>query len=77
MHWRNKDEQMIWHFKHHFLSILANEDGAFPLYLWDLLLLEAKLTVNLLRQATINPKISTWEYFNGPFDFNIRLLWSQ
>jgi hypothetical protein len=31
---------------------------------------QAKLTVNLLRQATINPKISAWEYFNGPFDFN-------
>jgi hypothetical protein len=32
--------------------------------------LKAKLTFNLLRQATINPKISTWEYFNGPVDFN-------
>ncbi len=28
------------------------------------------MTVNLLRQATINPKISSWEYFNGLFDFN-------
>ncbi len=43
---------------------------AFLLYLWDLLLPQAKLTVNLLHQATINPKISTWEYFNGLFDFN-------
>ena len=43
---------------------------AFPLYLWDLLLPQAKLTVNLLQQATINPKISAWEYFNGTFDFN-------
>ncbi len=30
--------------------------------------------INLLRQATINQKISTWEYFNGPFDFNEMLL---
>ncbi len=61
---------MIRHFKNRFLSILAGVNAVFPPYLWDLLLPQAKLTVNLLRQATINPKISTWEYFNGPFDFN-------
>jgi hypothetical protein len=70
MHQRNKAERMIWHFKNHFLSILAGVDATFPPYLWDLLLPQAKLTVNLLRQATIKPKISTWEYFNGRFDFN-------
>jgi hypothetical protein len=70
MHWRNKAERMIRHFKNHFLSILAGVNAAFPLYLWDLLLPQAKLTVNLLHQATIDPKISAWEYFNGPFDFN-------
>jgi hypothetical protein len=62
---------MIRHFKNHFLSILAGVDAAFPPYLWDLLLPQAELvTINLLRQATANPKISAWEYFNGPFDFN-------
>ncbi len=55
---------------YHFLSILAGVDAAFPPYLWDLLLPQAELTINLLRQATANPKISAWEYFNGPFDFN-------
>jgi hypothetical protein len=70
MHWRNKAEWMIRHFKNYFLSILAGVDAMFPPYLWDLLLPQAKLNVNLLHQATINPKISTWEYFNGPFDFN-------
>jgi hypothetical protein len=39
-------------------------------YLWDLLLPQAKSTVNLERQSTINPKILAWEYFNGLFDFN-------
>ncbi len=61
---------MIRHFKNQFLSILAGVNAVFLPYLWDLLLPQAKLTVNLLRQATINPKISTWEYFNGLFDFN-------
>ena len=70
MHHRNKAEQMIRHFKNHFLSILTGVDAAFPPYLWDLLLPQAKLTINLLRQAIANPKISAGEYFNGPFDFN-------
>jgi hypothetical protein len=70
MHRRNKAERMIWRFKNHSLSILAGVDAAFLPYLWDLHLPQAKLTVNLLRQATINPKISAWETFNGPFDFN-------
>jgi hypothetical protein len=70
MHRRNKAKQMIQHFKNHFLSILTGVDTAFLPYLWDLLTPQAKSTVNLLCQATINPKISAWEYFNGPFDFN-------
>jgi hypothetical protein len=62
---------MIQHFKNHFLSILAGVDTAFLPYLWDLLLPQANFTFHLLCQATItNPKISTWEYFNGLFDFN-------
>jgi hypothetical protein len=31
---------------------------------------QAELTLNLLRQSALNPKISAWEYFHGPFDFN-------
>jgi hypothetical protein len=54
----------------HFLAILAGVDAAFPPYLWDLHLSQAKLTLNLLRQSTLNPWISAWEFFQEPFDFN-------
>jgi hypothetical protein len=70
MHRKNKAERMIRHFKNHFLSTLASVNTAISPCLWDLLLPQAKLTVNLLRQATINSKISAWEYFNSRFDFN-------
>ncbi len=70
MHRRNRAERAICTFKSHFLSILAGVDTAFPLYLWDLLLPQAELTLNLLRQSTLNPRISSWEYFQGPFDSN-------
>jgi hypothetical protein len=70
MHRSNKAEWMIQHFKNHSLSILAGIDSTFLPYLWDLILPQAKLTVNLLQQATINLKISAWEIFSSPFDFN-------
>jgi hypothetical protein len=59
-------------FKDHFLAILAGVNSTFPLppYLWDLLLPQAELTLNLLCQATLNPRISAWEFFQGPFNFN-------
>jgi hypothetical protein len=65
MHCCNQAERTTRTFKDHFLAILAGVDSAFPPYLWDLLLLQAKLTLNLLRQATLNPQISTWDFFNG------------
>ncbi len=69
MHSRNCAERAIRTFKDHFLAILAGIDKSCPPYLWDLLLPQAELTLNLLRQSTINPKSSAWEFFNGPFDF--------
>jgi hypothetical protein len=76
MHRRNRAERAIRTFKDHFLAILAGVDAAFPPYLWDLLLPQAELTLNLLRQSTLNPRISAWEFFQGPFDFN-KSLWVQ
>ena len=70
MHRRNHAEIAIRTFKDHFLAILAGVDATFPPYLWDLLLPQAELTLNLLRQSTVNPRISAWEFFQGPFDFN-------
>ena len=30
---------------------------------------QTDLTINLLRQSTLNPNISAWEYFQGHFDY--------
>jgi hypothetical protein len=70
MHRCNWAERAIRTFKDHFLSLLASVDASFPPYLWDLLLPQAELTLNLLRQSGLNPWISAWEFFHGPFDFN-------
>jgi hypothetical protein len=69
MHHCNWAECAICTFKDHFLAILACINAAFPPYLLDLLLPQAELTLNLLHQAMLNPRISMWEFFQEPFDF--------
>jgi hypothetical protein len=45
-------------------------DPTFPLKLWDNLLLQATITLNLLRKSRINPRMSAYAQLNGHFDFN-------
>ena len=70
MHRRNAAERSIQTFKAHFLAILAGVAPYFPRNLWDILLPQTEMALNLMRQATSNPTISVWEYFNGNFNYN-------
>ena len=70
MHRRNVAERAIRTFKAHFLAILAGVASDFPRYLWDLLVPQAEMTLNFLRQSPLNKTISAWEYFNGPFNYD-------
>ncbi|KAL7503146.1 LOW QUALITY PROTEIN: hypothetical protein ACHAXN_000974, partial [Cyclotella atomus] len=70
IHRRNLAERAIQTFKAHFLSILAGISKSFPNYLWDKLLPQTELTLNLLRQLHLAPPMSAWEYYNNaPFNF--------
>ena len=66
MHRRNAAEIEIRTFKAHFIAILAGVAPDFPCHLWDLLLPQIKMTLNLLQQATANLAMSAWEYFHVP-----------
>ena len=70
IHRRNAAERAIQTFKHHFLAILASCDPHFPIAEWDRLLDQAELTLNLNRNARINPKLSSYAFLFGNFDFN-------
>ena len=74
IHRRNASEREIWTFKAHLISILAGVADDYPRNLWDLLLPQAVLTLNLLRQATLNPNVLTWEFLEGPLDYNANPL---
>ena len=69
-HRRNAAEVAIRNFKAHFLSILAGVADDFPMQLWDRLLPQAEITVNLLRQSNATPKVSAYAHMTGPFDYN-------
>ena len=60
VHRHNAAECAIWTFKAHFLAILAGVDNDLPISLWGTLLTQTKLTLNLIRQATLAPDMSAW-----------------
>jgi hypothetical protein len=67
-HRRDQAEQAIQTFKAHFISILASVDNKFPLLLWCHLLKPTELTLNLLRQSRVAPKILAFVQVHGIHD---------
>ena len=56
-------------FKNHFISSLYNVDPQFPLYLWDRLLPQVTMALNMLRQSWLNPGLSAYEQVDGIHNF--------
>jgi hypothetical protein len=70
VHRRNAAERAIRTWKNHLTPGLCSTDTNFPLHLWDLLLEQATITLNLLRPARSNPTMSAHQMLNGTFDYN-------
>jgi hypothetical protein len=70
IHQRNAAERAIRTFKNHFVAGLCSTHPDFPLRLWDNLLPQAEITLNLLRAARTNPQVSAYEILYGKYDFN-------
>jgi hypothetical protein len=70
VHRRNAAERAIRTFKNHLIAGLCSVDKDFPLHLWDRLIPQALLTLNLLRGSRLNPNLSAWAHTHGHFDFN-------
>jgi hypothetical protein len=78
-HHRNIAKWAIYMFKNHFVSILSGVDDRFPLFLWCHLVQPAELTVNLLQQSNVSPKVSTYAHVHGQYNYMKRpfapLVW--
>jgi hypothetical protein len=70
VHRRNSAERAICTWKNHFVAGICSTDTAFPLHLWDRLIDQATITLNLLRPAWRNPNMSAHQMLNGTFDYN-------
>jgi hypothetical protein len=73
-HQQNAAEVAICNFKAHFLSVLAGVSDNFPPNLWDQLLPQTKITINLIQQSNATPNVSAYVHLSGPFDYNKMLL---
>ena len=69
-HRANAAERAIRTFKNHFIAGLSSVHPDFPIKEWDRLIPQAVLTLNLLRNSRVNPKLSSCAYLHGPFNFN-------
>ena len=69
-HRRNIAEKAIQTFKNHFVSILCGVDEKSPMSLWDKLMPQAEMTLNLLRQSRLVPNVSAYAHMHGIHDYN-------
>jgi hypothetical protein len=54
----------------HLIAGLCSTDKSFPMHLWDRLLPQAVITLNMFRTSRINPKLSAATHIYGQYDFN-------
>ena len=60
VHRQNAAERAIRAWKDHFITILCGYNCNFSMNLWDKLVLQAVLTLNLLRQSNLNPNLAAF-----------------
>jgi hypothetical protein len=69
-HRRNAAEHAIRNFKENFVAGLSSVDPSFPMHLWDRLLPQAEITLNLLWTSRLHPQLSAAAHFHGLVDYN-------
>jgi hypothetical protein len=69
-HRRNSAERAIRSFKDHLIAGLCSTDKSFPMHLWDIILSQAVITLNMVRTSRINPKLSAAPHIFGQHDYN-------
>jgi hypothetical protein len=57
-------------FKEHFLAGLSSVDPSFQMHLWDRLLPQAEITLNLQWTSRLHPQLSASKHYHGLVDYN-------
>ena len=69
-HRHNASERAIMACKENFIRILIRIDVKFTMSMWDHLIEQTNIAVNLLRQSKVQPHLSGWSHYNGVLDCN-------
>jgi hypothetical protein len=69
-HRHNAAERAIITFEEHFVAGLSSLDPDLPMHIWDFLLSQAEMTLNLLRTSRLHPQLSTAAHCHGLIDYN-------
>jgi hypothetical protein len=69
-HRRNVAERAIRTFEEHFVAGLSSVDPSFPIHLWDRLLPQEEITLNLLRTSRLHQNLSAAAHYHGVVDYN-------
>ena len=57
-------------FKEHLKYLRATCDTKFPKHIWCQLIPQANITLNILQQARLHPKLSSYHVMWGAFNYN-------
>jgi hypothetical protein len=66
----NAAEHAIRTFKGHFVAGLSSVGPSFPMHLWNRLLPQAEITLNLLWTSRLHPQLSAAAHYHGLVDYN-------
>jgi hypothetical protein len=69
-HRTNAADRAIRTFKEHFKAGLTTVDTDFPAHLWDRILPQAEITLNLLRSSRLHPQLSAAAHYRDLIDYN-------
>ena len=69
MHRRKYAERAVRTFKNHFIAALCTVAPIPPFYLWDHLLPQVTMTLNMLQWSRLNPELSAYEQVDGIGNF--------
>jgi hypothetical protein len=67
---RNAAERAIRSFKDNLIDRLCSTEKSLPMHLWDKLLPQKVITLNMLQTSRINPKLSASTHIDGQYDYN-------
>jgi hypothetical protein len=69
-HRRNAAERAIRTFKDQFVAGISSVDPSLPMHMWDRLLPQAEIALNLLQTSRLHPQLSAVTHSHGLVDYN-------